>query len=108
MIEMSKWISWCPRYTTFRFHADSVRRQFEFRDVDVGECLGHFGVRLVMDIYEAEVEVLAIQLTAVWRFVVILKPVGADDVRQLRQFADRVRKCAGPCGLRGDGRESTD
>ena len=56
-----------------------------------------------MDVHQAEVEILAIK-PAVGRFVVILEPVGADDVRAFQQTLERIAKSGGAFLLRVDHR----
>ena len=52
-----------------------------------------------MNIHEAEVVILAVEFPAVRRLVVVLKPIGADDVRQSRQRAKRVGERCSPLAL---------
>ena len=57
-----------------------------------------------MDVHQAEVEIFTI-VAAVSGFVVILEPVGTDDVRDFHQGVERVAESVGAFLLRGDHRK---
>ena len=66
-----------------------------------GERLHQLLIRVVVDIHQAEIVILAVGAAAL-RMVVILKPLGADDLWQRGKVASRLGGAAGPLGLRAD------
>ena len=84
-----------PRRRTLVFHCIKVQRRSSRCEQLVWP---------ISYVHQTKIEILAV-VTTIGGFIIILKPVGADDIRSSHQRQQRIAKSDGSFFLSGDRRE---
>src|SRR5207249_3225107 len=100
-LKLRQWVSRRRRHALRRVRSRKRKLLFETGEVEGGGSSRERLVRTVMDVHQAKIEIFAIISAMSW-FVIVLEPVGADDVPGFEEGLKRVAESGGTFLLRGN------